>query len=338
MALESLARGDSPGAKRWLDWAAEALPPHAGLSDPRADPPFRHLLKAVASAGPDRLKLAAAALTAQARDPRPAIAILAAAQANHPSPAETIEIDRALAGAYRAADQPARAIEAADRLLRTSERPKGTVPFSPVRGGQADENRDRPREWQEALCCKMTALADLGRSDELRQLLHTQLQETGNDPRTSELLALEAMRLGDFKSARQRLCGLAGSEKVSPLVFNHRAWLAVAEGNVDQQAIDDALTAAKRTAYENPVCLRTLAAVYAEAGKTAEALENLRRGVRLGGDQARDLDWYVLGRIAEQYGLDDVAAGLFRKVPRPKREAADDAYTLAQRQLKKLGK
>ena len=52
------------------------------------------------------------------------------------------------------------------------------------------------------------------------------------------------------------------------------------------------------------------------------------------GNRMADNDWYVLGRIAEDYNLDDVAAELYRKVQRPKRPWADDAYNLAQWRLK----
>jgi hypothetical protein len=72
-------------------------------------------------------------------------------------------------------------------------------------------------------------------------------------------------------------------------------------------------------------------------GKTSEALENLRRAVVIRGDRTEAADWYVLGRIAEHYGLDGVAAGLYRKVP-AKPGAADDVYELAQRRLKEAGK
>ena len=97
-------------------------------------------------------------------------------------------------------------------------------------------------------------------------------------------------------------------------------------GNVNQQALDDALSAVKQTKQENAACLHTLAAVYAELGKTPEALENLRRAVEIRGERIEEADWYVLGRIAEQYGLDEVAAGLYRKVPAKPAAAADDVY------------
>ena len=120
--------------------------------------------------------------------------------------------------------------------------------------------------------------------------------------------------------------------------LNNLAWAAVVAGNVNQQALDDALSAVKRTKQENAACLHTLATVYAELGKTSEALENLRRAVEIRGERTEEADWYVLGRIAEQYGLDEVAAGLYRKVPAKQAAAADDVYVLAQRRLKKVGK
>ena len=107
---------------------------------------------------------------------------------------------------------------------------------------------------------------------------------------------------------------------------------------MNQQALDDALAAVKQTKQENAACLYTLAAVYAELGKTSEALENLRRAVAIRGDRTEAADWYVLGRIAEHYGLEEVAAGLYREVPAKQSAAVDDVYVLAQRRLKKMGK
>ena len=105
-------------------------------------------------------------------------------------------------------------------------------------------------------------------------------------------------------------------------------------GKVNQQALDDAISAVKGTQQASAICLHTLAAVYAELGKTSEALENLRRAVAIRGERIDEADWYVLGRIAEQYGLGEVAAGLYRKVLTKKAAATDDVYALAQKRLK----
>ena len=82
--------------------------------------------------------------------------------------------------------------------------------------------------------------------------------------------------------------------------------------------------------------LNTLAAVYAEQGDTAKALENLRASVASHGDQIHEADWYVLGRIAEDYRLKSEAVRLYGKLAAPLHPAADDAYGLAQRRLKTL--
>ena len=50
--------------------------------------------------------------------------------------------------------------------------------------------------------------------------------------------------------------------------LNNQAWAAVASGEADERALDEALLAVKRTRQENAACLHTLAAVYAEMGKT----------------------------------------------------------------------
>jgi tetratricopeptide (TPR) repeat protein len=120
--------------------------------------------------------------------------------------------------------------------------------------------------------------------------------------------------------------------------LNNRAWTAVVADKVDRQALEDALSAVKETRQENASCLHTLAAVYAELGKTPEALENLRRAVEIRGQRIAEEDWYVLGRIAEDYGLAEVAAGLYRKAPTKPAPGASGLYALAQRRLKKMGK
>jgi len=117
---------------------------------------------------------------------------------------------------------------------------------------------------------------------------------------------------------------------------NNLAWAAVVSGKVSQQALDDALSAVKATNQENATCLHTLATIYAELGKTPEALDNLRRAVEMRGERLEEVDWYVLGRIAEDYGLDEIAAALYRKVPAS--AEAKDVYMLAQARFKKVGR
>jgi hypothetical protein len=151
-------------------------------------------------------------------------------------------------------------------------------------------------------------------------------------------LARLAMRAGGFQWVESNLRPLAQERQAPWQIFDCLARSALAGGFAAQQTLDDALAAATRTSYENPACLTTLAMVYAERGKTDDALETLDRGLSLRGDWFADADWCILGRIAEQYALDDAAAALYRKVPCPALPAADDPYTLAQRRLKVMGR
>jgi hypothetical protein len=120
--------------------------------------------------------------------------------------------------------------------------------------------------------------------------------------------------------------------RVDSIVKINVAWNAVLQGNVDKQALDSALAAAEESGSQDIAVLNTLAAVYAEQGDTLKALENLRASVRLRGDRTRDADWYILGRIAEDYHLNDEAVRLYQKV-----RTTDDVFQVAQRRLKKLG-
>jgi transglutaminase-like putative cysteine protease len=152
------------------------------------------------------------------------------------------------------------------------------------------------------------------------------------------LLQAGAPGAPDAAQLKARAKSLADRQKASCEAFQRLACGAVARGATGQAALHDALVAVEQSSYEDPVCLETLATVYAEMGKTSDALDSLHRSLALRGGPAQEADWYVLGRIAEQYGLDDVAAGLYRKLPSPAKPAADDVYTLAQHRLKALGK
>ena len=92
---------------------------------------------------------------------------------------------------------------------------------------------------------------------------------------------------------------------------------------------------------ESTALLHTLAAVAAEIGREGEARTTLLERMKLeGADEPDDAEWYVFGRIAEQYGLGSDAETMYRKLSKPKDESAIpvSSYALAQRRLKAMGK
>ncbi len=105
--------------------------------------------------------------------------------------------------------------------------------------------------------------------------------------------------------------------------------------------MDQAQRATQMTQNNQYASLHTLASIYAELGKTTEAREILLHAMDITGfDEPQSSDWYVLGRIAEQYGIPQTAIAAYQRV-----EPAEDpvfektsSHFLAQRRLAVLRK
>src|SRR4029077_1238323 len=86
--------------------------------------------------------------------------------------------------------------------------------------------------------------------------------------------------------------------------------------------------------------LHTLACLYAEQGRTAEAYRIILQSIGAKPEETPGAeDWDVFGRLAEQYGLPDVARKYYRKVPPAKSPDGEamSTHALAARRLAALG-
>jgi hypothetical protein len=56
-------------------------------------------------------------------------------------------------------------------------------------------------------------------------------------------------------------------------------------------------------------------------------------------DEPDDSEWYVFGRIAENFGLSEEATAMYRRLIKPSNERliASSCYALAQQRLKAMG-
>jgi tetratricopeptide (TPR) repeat protein len=153
----------------------------------------------------------------------------------------------------------------------------------------------------------------LRRPNEALALVKARLEET---PEDSELMATEAsinMHSGDFKKARAQYEALVAGGKAEGVQFNNLAWLGLFDSNLPlKKAIEYAERATQSS--KSYGTLHTRAALEAEAGNGPAAMALLLEGQRMENrEKLSPASWYVLARVAEGYGLVDVARAAYQK-------------------------
>src|SRR5436853_7915470 len=120
--------------------------------------------------------------------------------------------------------------------------------------------------------------------------------------------------------------------------YNKVAWNELFIGKTIDRAIEDARQATVLAEGSWPA-LHTLAALYAESGKSLEARTELLKCMDLAGhEEPSSVDWYVLGRIAENFGAADVALADYKRVEKPRHVTPGSTYELAQKRMTVLAK
>ena len=317
-SLRRLQRGDLAGARKWLDWAREETGGDQGNGgDPIPQSPFPALWAEKSAASADDARCAAAALLTTARESSAkALPLLRKCRDAAGDPARRNAFDLALALGDAATDRFAEMEEDSGRLLAAAP----------------DSER---AERLHAL-----ALISLGRWDEIRALAERRLQRAADDPWALQLLASDALHARDLDQAEARLRQIVKSGKATASNYNELAWLLLERGRVDDEALDFGQRAATLSDYTQSPALHTLACLYAEKGRTAEAYRIIVQAIGAKPDETPGADdWYVFGRLAEQYGLPDVARKYYRKVTPPKSLDAEpmSTHALAARRLGALG-
>ena len=309
-ALRRLAAGDLAGARQWLDWAREVS------KDPAGDlrlPPFSALWTRGAAADAEHTRCAAAALAIDESEAE-ALPILRACRTAATTEERQVALDAALGAAALAQKRWEELRDVAQRL--GAARPQAEEPF----------------------VMETLALRRLGRTAAIADLAKRRLASLPADRRAALTLARVAMEKGDLDDAERRFRDLAGSPGAGVEELNSLAWLLLVRGHADDQALELAQRAAQQPRGKTHGVLHTLGALLAERGRTSEAYQVMVQAINAADEAVPDeADWYVFGRMAEQYGLPEVARGLYARVEKPTDGEAFSTFHLARARLATLG-
>ncbi|MBS1839235.1 MAG: DUF3857 domain-containing protein [Acidobacteria bacterium] len=317
IALEALDRvkaGDLPGARQLLDWVREEQS-IAGGDDPLAGYAFPRMWTKGKEGDAEQIKLATAALLAETSETaKEGLEILEPASETVKDEAILVNIRTALLYGYSNQDNFAKMFQVASQLSQTYP------------------------ESKRLFLDQEYALRGLGKFVEADRLAGERLKRDEADLDGLRAMQRNAVAAGKYDDARERGIQIEKIGKAEALDLNGIAWNALFTGKVGESDLEYTRKATQSSQNDASV-LHTLGCVYAELGRTKEAREVLIQAMDLLHLYEPDGNyWYAFGRIAEQFGLNDVAAGDYKRVESPKKPwmIPGSSYQLAQIRLKAM--
>jgi transglutaminase-like putative cysteine protease len=306
-ALALAARGDLDGARKWLDWAREGLDA-PDVEDALDGSAFVRLWNTSGVRDRERIELAAASLAALGEKPDRRVMALLQRCADSKTP-ERLACRGDLLRSHIEQKQYDRA-EAEGHALAAA------LPDSESLFG-----------------LRVMALHQGQRWARLDELAGAWLAAHPDYRLAMRAHAWAAQGRGDMAGARrwyEKLTALPG-----PDVFdlNELAWVSLfqdpAAGQADDVALAAAERAVKQTARQDPAVLNTLAAVHAARGELHLAQQVMMETIARRDNAIDDADWLVYARIAQGYGLHEVARAAYARLSRD--DEPGSAYLLSLR-------
>lgn len=303
--LRRLADNDLKGARLWLDWTREEVKANAG-DDPLGGSVSPRFWTRGDDPDPARMRMAALSLLVGSSEIRQYLPELLAARASAANAATADNIDLLLAYAAYILKDWKLYHDVAVRLLAAH-------PYSEFALGTAVSAAIYTHDW------------DLG-----QKAIAARLSRMPDDPVAIRNAASLVEGKGDFAQARGILRPLIESKRATMNDINSYTWDALFVGTVSDDDIalmERAIASKKRSSFAE---IHTLACLYAVKGKTKEARDLLIRAMDLQGiEQPDEAIWFGFGLIAEQYGLNDVALSLYRRVEAVPASMPGSTYNLA---------
>jgi tetratricopeptide (TPR) repeat protein len=314
VGLEVLHRVESrdfEGARRLLDWIREDEIPQSG-EDPLSGSAFVRLWAGGGKGDDNLMRSAAASLLAEKKSCSLAIPILLKERESTKDVAIGTGVDLALVRDFNA-------LEKYDDLLPVSRRLLASAPDSERAFNILGSALSHLKHWQEA-----------------EKLAKERLDKHPDDPAALRFLASIAENQGELTKSKEIFLRLIKVGKATAMDYNSLAWFSLCINQVSEEDIQAAQRSALLSQNREWTVLHTLASLYAETGKSSEARDMALQSLELSGKSDTDSStWYVLGRIAENYGFVDAAAASYRKVKPPEKAQPQftSCYMLAQRRL-----
>jgi len=322
--LDRVERGDLEGARAWLDMIYDAASAPIEPDEPLSGSVFNRLwtpgrgsatVTGDPPAGEAEMRAAAAVLLASLADESSlerAASLLEEARESVPQDRQTA-LDLGLAAALSS-------LESWQELRPVAERLAAAEPDSEI-----------------AFQLQTQTLVGLKDADALERLARRALEKDPQSQIGQIALSESALLREDIPKVLDILAGILRGPAPTPTLFNNAAWYALVLGRVDEEALRWAQEAAQRGDYQDRFILHTLASIYAELGRPQEAYRVLLQGMEATQEPPDFADWYVLGRLAEQYGLPEAARRYYERARSLDSErTAYSIWALAGRRLAEL--
>ena len=311
-ALAYADAGQLDAARTWLNWLREDVPAGGG-DDPLAGPPFASLWpKDNPATNADEIRTAAASIMVRKGTDK-SVPILLSMREKTTNDKTKTWIDLALSNAYASRKEWKNVVPIAERL-------RAAYPDS-----------------EGAFTSNVYALSLSGRTAEAEVLAKSRLAKKPKDDEALRALSTNAAKAKDYASAAKYAEQIVDELSPTQNDYNNAAWFELFVGNV-AHAMENARRATAEESQTSPAALHTLATVYAENGKNIEARDALLRTLdKSRRDTPNSSDWYVLGRMAENYGVREAALAAYKRVDKKETDGAS-VWELAQRRLTAMGK
>lgn len=314
LALKLGQEGKLDAARLWLDRARQETPAGNG-DDPISGSLFARVWQEGQMADAAKIKLGASLLLIDSSVPADQMAATFEEARAHAEGASEDALLAALSQVYFHSKDYSKSLAAGEELMKR-------LPQSPTALGLAVR----------------AAYAKGGIAEGDREA-NSNLERFKQNPTALRVAALNAMIFGDSDRSTAINKQIVASGRAEAGDYNQIAWADLMAGKATADSLEAANKGMLLSNNQSTGIMHTVAAVQAELGKEGDARAMLLQRMKTeNAEEPDDEELYVFGRIAEQYGLEAEAAGLYRKLSRPKDELAIPvtSYALAQRRLKAM--